>query len=285
MALHQRYARIAVVTAIMGLCGVARAAINEFDLFRVANYTQSDAVSAPSLDGYTFSSNLAMDNPTDFDGGTLVYPGPDSPGTYTLINSPGDTFLNFQSSTLPDQATLDADFPTGTYTATATNSSTSAQQTTAQTYSVDAYSHTIPALTSASFTALQGMNPSQSQTVSFNSFVPDSNATEPDIFFTINDSSGNAVFNEGFLQPNVTSVEIPANTLSPLSDYTYTLIFSDRINSTNMTDGVLDVLGYDLSTSGSFTTGDVPEPASLAMLALGGAMLLRKQKPRTSVRG
>lgn len=271
--LYQRLARIVAIVAGIGISAAASAQINSFTIFHVQGFAQTGATL--SGNGNFFTANLSMDNVGDFDGGSLVPPSPGSPVSFSP-DSPPDLNLNFSSPSVPDKATLDAEFPAGTYTAIATNSSTSASQTTSIADTADAYSSTTPALTLASFNALQGMNPSQSVTLNFNNMVPDAAANEADVFFTVHDASFNTLFDGGFLPSNTTSVTIPTNALAPNTSYTFNLIFSDRINTTNLTDGVFDTQGFDLSTTGAFTTGDVPEPASLTLLAIGAtAMILR----------
>lgn len=273
---NQRWILFAVVAAVLGISGTADAAINSLTLFWVQGFAQTNP-STLATNGNFFSADLTMDNPGDFDGGSLTYPGPGSPATLSP-DSPPDLDLFFETPPFADKATLDANFPTGTYTATATNSSTSASQSTSLNYTADAYSHSTPQLTTASFNALQQMNPSQPITVNFNSMMPDAAANEADVFFTVEDASFNKLFDGGFLPSSTTSITIPANTLAPFTNYTFNLIFSDRINTTSQTDGVFDTQGFDLSTTGAFTTGAVPEPASIAILALAAVGILPRRR-------
>jgi hypothetical protein len=221
----------------------ARAQLTGDTIFKEAEYTQSGG--GLSLDGYFFSSRLFMTSPTDFDGGSLTYPGPGSPASYSYVSS-NPSYLIYQTPYYASSADLDAAFPAGVYTSTATNSITSASQTTSITSpATDAYPHTIPALTAASYAALQAVNPSTDTTINFNTFVPDGSATSSYIFFDVYDSSGAAVYNQDFLPSSTTAVTIPAGVLMPSTDYSYRLDFSDRLDSTNPTDGLPDELGYD----------------------------------------
>lgn len=280
VSLHQAFRfGLLIAAASIALPISAHAQLTSDVIFRVGEFSQTDAVTT-TLDGYFFSAREFMTNPTDFDGGTLTYPGPASPASYAPITDSGGSYLNYQSGLFPDLPTLNANFPIGTYQTTATNSSTSSSQTTTLIYTLDAYSQTIPALAPASYSALQGASPSQSITVNFSSpFLPDPNANEADVFFSITDASNNTVFDESFLPSSTTSITIPAATLAPSTSYTYDLIYSDRINGTDV-EGLPNTQGFDYTTFGNFTTGAVPEPASLSLLVLAAPALLSRRSRR-----
>lgn len=258
----------------------ARAQLVTNDLYKDAEYTQSGGGSL-ALDGYFFSSRVFMTNPTDFDGGSLTYPGPGSPATYTPVTDATGTYLNYQTPYYASSADLDAAFPAGTYTSTATNSMTSASQTTSvASPAADSYPLTIPTLTTASSAALQTVNPAANTPVNFNSFTPDPASTSSYVFFYIFDSSNDEVYDQSFLPSSTTSVTIPSGTLTPSTDYTYRLVFSDRIDSTNPADGLADELGFEYGNDGTLITTAVPEPASLMLAALTGMALLRRRAKR-----
>jgi hypothetical protein len=268
----------AAAAAVMASTPTSHAAINNYALFRVASFTQNSTAAPTTADDYFFSDRAFVDSASDFDSASLAYPGPGTPATLDLIPDPVSPFFNYGSPSVSTQAALDAAFPAGTYSTTATNSITSATQTVSvDVTNLNVFSHTIPALTPAGYTAIQGLHASADTTLSFNTFLPDAAANESDIFFTLFDTSGNSVFDAGFLPSSTTGITIPANTLQPNTPYTYTLIFSDRINSTDP-NGLFDDLGYDLSTSGAFTTEPAPEPATLSLLSVAGLTLLLKRR-------
>jgi len=265
-----------VAAPVLFAARTATAQLVNVDLSRTAEYTQTDP-STVSLDGYFFSSRAFMTTPSDFDGGTLTYPGAGSPGTYSVVADPSQPYLNYQTGYYPDLASLNADYPTGAYTISATNSSTSSSQTTSITYSIDAYPQTTPILTAASYSALQNLDPSSAATIDFNSFTPDPNASEALLFLFVVDASNDTVYQQDDLPDSTTSLTIPAGTLSPGTDYTFRLVFSDRIDGTG-TDGTPDQQIFDQGTDGSIVT--VPEPAALAggMLAVAASLLRRSRR-------
>ena len=158
---------------------------------------------------------------------------------------------------------MDASYPFGTYTLTATNTGASTSQSANILYTTDAYTANIPALTAATFAALQGMNPSLPFTFNFNSFTPNPGASFGSTFLTIFGTS----FDTN-LPNSATSAVLAANTLAPNTTYTFELDFSDRVTGTS--NGVPTTLGFDVRTDGTFTTGAaVPEPGSLTLAAFG----------------
>jgi hypothetical protein len=155
----------------------------------------------------------------------------------------------------------------GTYLFTATGGTVGFEQASLD-YSVDAFTSDIPALTTATFNALQGMNPGQPFTFDFNSFTPSTNATFGATYLTVFGST----FSVGGLSPTATSATMAAGTLLPDTTYEYELDFSDRITGTDPINGVPTLIGFDVRTDGTFTTGAVvPEPAM--MIPLGVALL------------
>jgi len=177
-----------------------------------------------------------------------------------------------------------ASFGFGNYTITATNGSTS--QTSVVPYNADYFTTAIPYLTN--FSSLNGLNPTQNFTATFNSFAPnpDPAVTNAYTFFTIYNSLGNVVFTDGFKDPSSTTSLILANTLLANSNYTFELDFSDRVSGYDFANNNYTEQGFDVRTDGAFTTGvgAVPEPSTWAMLLLGfagiGFMAYRlKSKP------
>ena len=88
--------------------------------------------------------------------------------------------------------------------------------------------------------------------------------TEAYLFFTIFDHTlGTMVYSANFLPSNVTNLIIPAGTLAEYHDFTYELIFSDRVALDAPGSMFAAQIGYDYRTRGDFST--VPEPSTLVL--------------------
>jgi hypothetical protein len=249
----------------MSIASPLHASLTGVDLFKNVEYTQTSGAAPTTPVGYFAALREFMANPGDFNQANVAYPGPASPQNLTLSNP---TVFLFQTPFLPSQSAIDAAYPFGTYTYTAINTGTSNTQSTSITYTTDAYTANIPALTAGTFNALQGMNAGSSFTLNFNSFTPNPSASVGETFLTIFGSS----FGTTGLPNTATSLVLPANTLAPGTTYTYEVDFSDRISGNN--NGVPTTIGFDVRTDGTFTTASAsPEPGSLVLAALGVAAL------------
>jgi len=251
---------------LVSIAAPLRADLMEVDFFKNISYSQTSGAAPTTPAGYFAGFREFFQNPGDFDTAMVTYPGPGSPQALTMQNP---TLFAFGSPFVPTQGDLDSAYPFGTYTFTAINSGTSATQAANINYTADAYTADIPALTAATFAALQGLNPAAPFTFNFNSFTPNPLASVGLTFLTVFGSS----FGGGHAN-TTTSAVLPANTLLPNTKYTYELDFSDRISGFDS--GVPTTLGFDVRTDGTFTTGGiaaVPEPASLTLTAFGVAAL------------
>jgi hypothetical protein len=258
----------------------ADAAVNEIDIGFNPVFQQTGPTTVNPL-GAFFSARADLDSASDFDGGTLTYPAPGSPGPLTPATGP---ILAFEPATFPTLAALNTAFPFGTYTFDATNSVTLAHQTDSIDYTVAAAALSVPTLTALSFNALQGLNASSGLAVDFNSFLTNSNANEGLLFVTISDAGG-SVFSESFSDLTTTSFDLPGGTLSPGTDYTLDINFSERITGN---DGAVPTTMYfDTHTLTDFSTSAVPEPAAWALMLIGfgtvGLALRSRRRPAPAV--
>ena len=229
-----------------------------------------------------FFSGAYLFNATDYDTGMLTYPGPGSPQTLTPGVLAGGPNLGFQTFGIP-LSTLNSDYPFGTYTIQATNTSTSAVSSAVGiNYNADGYTSDIPMLTAASFNLFAGgFNPFVSNTINFNSFTPGPGSNQAFLFFYIFPLTPG--FAAPFLPPSTTSVTIPAGTLLPGTSYIWDVDFDSRIQSTDINgSGIPTQQLFDVRTFGTFTTLTTPEPASLALLAPVTAFFLLTLKRRRS---
>ena len=264
--------------------------ISSVDIFKNFVYTQNSGAAPTTPSGYFADVELTSIGSNDFNTVTATFPGASTP---TGIPQVSPTFFSYGPAftTLAD---TNAAVPFGAYEYLAVDSFTGDSESTTLNYTADAFGSAIPALSSATFNSLMGLNPDQSLEIDFNSFTPAVNASLGFTFFTITDGSGHVVFTDGFLDPSTTSFVLPANTLMANTTYNFELDFSDRQNgTTSPTGGDLGVgstigtfIGSDLRDDGSFTTGAAvlsPEPGTILLLFTGVAGLTalrgRRAKP------
>ncbi len=216
-------------------------------------------------------------NPSDFDGGSVTYPGDPSPQIYNisgLLDCCGHNGRGYQTG-YETPSDLDAAFPSNTtYTLTATNSVTMASQSVNIAFGPDIYAAATPTLTAASVQALGSAGAVNGLTIDFNNFGLVSGANVAQDFFTIYDySTASEVFNymPGF-SSSTTSLTIPAGVLSAGDQYVFELIFdsADYDNGGGNQDAGA-AYRSDLRTLGYFTVPGqgVPEPAAWTMLLVG----------------
>jgi hypothetical protein len=170
----------------------------------------------------------------------------------------------------PTQAAMDAAYPSGAYTFALSFSGgpPPPPSTLSMSYSgPDPFTSDIPALTPASFDALQGLNThSGPLTLDFNSFTPGGGtdagaaASSFNIFFSGQGCDGAS---------SATSCTINPSALLPGTTYHWGLSFSSVIVDSVDAGGTL---GFAVDTLGTFTTA-VPEPSTWAMMIAGFAGL------------
>lgn len=259
------------IACVLGAAGGASAAVNEIDIGINPTYQQTDGTTVVSTGGF-FAARAFLDSASDFDGGTVVFPGGGSPITLTPASGATLAFGD-SAATL---AALNAAYPFGTYSFTVNNSVTSATQSASLNYTVAADSLSVPTLTAASFNQLQGLHAGSGFTFNFNAFDQNPNANVAFIFLDVTDTDGNDLFSQA-LDPSTTSIFMPGGTLAAGKAYNFDLLFDSRIEGK---DGdVPTSIFFDTHTMGAFTTA-VPEPSTWAMMMLGfaglGAILRRR---------
>lgn len=227
-------------------------------------FTQTSTAAPTTPDNFDFFATVSPD--ATFDGGTVT--GPGAFGTQTLSNL--GTELQYGSGIIATQN------PTGTYTFNVTDSGTPANNTSV---SVDDTTETfpdaIPALTGASYTGLQNLDPTQAFTVNFNTFTGPAALA----FFAILDLNTNAVPIFDGLQPNAGQDTIAANSLVGGDSYEFILFFTTNVDTTNTQLQLTD------RTRGFFTTqGAVPEPGTVLFTFAGMCAMVWLNRQRVSRR-
>jgi hypothetical protein len=237
-----------------------------------------------SLAVSTISLGTNVVSPTDFTGVTVTYPGAASP--QVLNYAPSLTFdgtYNTQTTkTFADLSALNAAYPFGTYTFTATNGGTGATQTASLAYSANDFGTSIPMLTAASYEGLQGMNVGSAHSFNFNSFTADGPAgthvpgqlNPGTLFYIFNDSTGtlgSMVYASQGVPATATTFLLPANVLQPGTTYAYVLQFTNLLPE-GVSPAVGSVLGFSSDTIGLFTTATGPVPPQTLVNLQGGTV-------------
>ena len=241
---------------------------------------QQDGPTTVNSNGFDF---IASVNPSaNFDGGNLGL------ATGSTLTSPV-ALTNFgslleYSEVVPDLATFNAHYPTGTYTFNVTDSVTPANNT-SQAISdlIESFPGTPPAIDAVTFNALAaGIDPTQAFTFNYNAnqFTPASAPFNASLIFLeiLNLGNGTVPVVDG-VQPNVGSITVNPNQLAPGTNYEWVLFYQNALVGTNTQ------FETDARTRGFFTTqggvGAAAEPASFLLMGLGaGALALVRRKLR-----
>jgi hypothetical protein len=263
--------RLGLVLSTLAASAAFGNTINYVDLFHTQAFTQTSAAQ-PGTAQYYFAANLYLQSAGDFTSATITPPG-GSASAMTL--STGGSSFGFSSLLFSDLSAFNAAYSTGTYTFSAADSTSNnpdAPQTVANSPYSDTFGTAVPYLTD--FAALNGLNPLNPFTVTWNSFTGALSGGV--IFFDIfNHATGADVYSQSFLASSTTSALIGGGMLAANTQYDFQLVFSNRQIGTYSTAGASfdPLLGSDLRTTGSFTTGSTaavtPEPAMFFGVGLG----------------
>lgn len=266
-----------IATALLGLAAliagpaaVARGGITEFDSYKVIQYTQTSQSQPTTPTGAFFAARLFSNNTTD---ATSVYGilGGTTPLIYTTKDN--SSFL-YQTTNYATPAAMDAVFTPGLSDKVTLSGGTLGTQSASFNLAQDAYSSAIPYLTGGTYSALQGMNADSAVTLNFSGFTPSSAAVnEADVFIQVVRTSDNtAVYTSAALPMNTNSITFGADYFAAGTGYTISLDYSSRVDTVGAGfGGATLVQAFDQRTFVNFTTA-VPEPASLAMTALGAGL-------------
>jgi len=270
--------RIALLLASVLISSAFGNSISYVDLFHTQLFTQTGAAQ-PTTPQYYFAADVNMENPADFNAATIT---PFGGSVMNMTLNAGGLSFGLSSSVFSDLATFDSLYPTGMYSFTATDSTNAnpdSPQTVGNAAYSDAFGTAIPFVTD--YVLLSGLNTANPFVVTWNPFAGALTGGNNSglIFFDIfNHSTGVNVFSQAFLPGTTTSATIAGMTLAPNTQYDFQLVFSNRQIGTYSFGGAdfNPLLGSDLRTSGSFTTGAAaaPEPSTFFVIGAGLAALL-----------
>ncbi len=268
----RRVKSAAVVVAALAVCISDKSfgAVIQYDLFKTADYTQTS--NAQPTTPFNYRMDARIDTNVDHDVTAASLTLPDGVTVYPFTSST-PRFLFYRENGLASAGDLDAAYPAGTYTFTAT-AGTLAPSSGSIDFPESAqlgYSATVPYLTGNSFSSLQGMDSTANLTLTFDGFIGGTFANQVVTFFTVFDNtSGDVVFTENGSPSVFTASTIPGGVLLPDHAYAYSVTFSDRIVGTGLfgNDSAVTLAAFDLATSGFFQTAAVPEPGIGGLLPL-----------------
>jgi hypothetical protein len=247
----------------------AQAGIFYIETFRGGDWVQTGNGNTLSLLDWSFGSNLFSVSPNDYNAVTMTYPGPGSPLSFSQLDP---ITFSYGSVFFATEAELNAAFPTGTYTFTASKGMTS--DSTSFSYTTDYYPQSQPYFSGTTYQALQGMNAAAPFTLQFSPFVTGSlpSGSSSSIYVVIEDLTTSAVPFAGTYAASTASVVLPANTLTAGDSYVAALTYTNTIlvpspGTEFGSVGIYFGLGADLY----FTA--VPEPPTIVLLAPSCAFL------------
>jgi hypothetical protein len=213
----------------------ADASLLGVNIFNNTVYSQTSAASPTNPSFYFFSIGGDYDSGDTFGGATAIFSGTASPVASFENNVPQPNFFNNDSVEFPSLSVLHSAYNFGTYSITATiNGSPNAGVIN---YTQDLFTSSIPFLTN--YNTLQGLNPTDAVTATYNAFIPANGTNESFTFFTIrNPTTGAAVYSQSFLPSTTTGSTVPADTLMPDTQYDFEVDYTNRIGGIDSIDSV-----------------------------------------------
>jgi hypothetical protein len=225
-------------------------------------------------------------SPTAFSSVTLSGPGFSAPQPLSApVATQNGNSISYQSvygqSNFSSLAALNATYAPGTYTFTATASNPAQSQTATLDYDMNHLptingANAVPALTSASYNALQGMSTSSAFAFNFNPFTGDGVTTghqNPYTQLSIFDPGTlQGVYGSPLLADTASSFTLGANTLLPGTQYVYLLNFDNEVNLGCGNPRTCNSLEFSTYTFGTFTTAQGTAAAPATVSLTGGTL-------------
>lgn len=244
-----------MITGVIALssCGAA-AQVAEYSSFRTLYYSQPLADVQPAAeDSASLILNLRTFGPDDATQLTVTFPGPASP-----VNVPQvipEIFQSF-SGYLINQAELDAEYPSGTYTF-AIDAGVLGSDTGDLAVPPPLFAEETPYLTFDTLDRLQDMDASVEFYGTMNGYTPVLTADENLIFVAIYPVCGGGDLLGGyFVDSSATDFVIPALTLEPSHQYIIAIYHSVRqvFSPGGFVNGAVGYVAFDKVTQSTFTT-------------------------------
>ncbi len=271
-------AGMAAVVVAMAMTELAGAQVSQFAITKQAEFSQTTTAAPTTPTGWSLQSEIF------FSPGDIIYCEviPPAPGaTVAMFREPERPSAAIGGTqTYPTSAALDADYPAGPYTMSIVTGGLAGQQATVQMPQA-VYAPIIPAISPASFNAIQSYNPASGPLhLSWSTFQTPAGFTEGEIVARLVPVGGDSdffAFEEGGPAEDFSSVDVPASILGAEQQFTLELSYYVR----NVTPGA----GFDgadgevefLYITRSLVTV-VPEPGALGWFGLAALPLTRRRR-------
>lgn len=219
-----------------------------YGISKSAFFTQSSALAPPPSTSWSFNAHLFAGAAGEVTAATVDTP------TGQDLSDVGDRFLFFSSPTYSSLASLDAAFPSGTYTFRITAGTLAPASASVSFPQQSMFPSAVPYFDGDTFDRLASYDACQSFSFTWNGFVPQTNSSGYLGSFSINPVSiGPQVFSSFVSSTN--SVTVPGGTLQPNTAYRATLNFGNDRRTDNAGFGNFDsVVSFSYFTSLNFTT-------------------------------
>lgn len=229
-----------------------------------------------------FSSYINYSNAGDITAATGTS-GAVATGQASFTYSPSGFSAIYQSGYITP-AQLSDYMKQGTNFTANVSSGTLAGQSASVVYGSTLFPSAVPYLTGNSYNSLQGLNASLALTLTFNGFTAAAGASSSQVDLVIYNPATDAVLYSESFSPGTTSALLAANALKAGTTYDLLLDYGNIVSTSNVGfAGATFNADYDNRDFLSFTTAaSVPEPASLTLMAIGGASIVVARRRRSN---
>lgn len=276
----QRHSLIlAALAAVAAFPLSASAALTFHEIAKWQTHTQTSNSAPVSPSSFLFSARVFANVNGQVQNGTVSIPG----GGIRNTTPDGPTVTGYYDTSHASLASLDAMYTTGTYTFTLTNGPFAGASDTVN-FQNPGYSSSIPFITGTSYSSLQGMDPTQSRLITWNTWTSVGDATGRTTYFYLYDmtAGGTLVASQVGSANTNTSYTIAANQLLANRNYRYQLLFGALTQQ--QTQGPFNpsfaTASMYMNTIGNFST--VPEPTTMGLLGVGLLALARRRYRRAA---